>query len=84
MHDATQGNPFFVGEVVQQLVERDVLFDESGWRSDLDRLDFDVPESVRLTIESRLQSLQDNTQRMLTSVCLIGREFGFDLLRRGL
>ena len=80
LHDATQGNPFFLGEVVQQLVERDVLFDESGWRSDLDRLDFDVPESVRLTIESRLQSLQDDTQRMLTAVCLIGREFGFDLL----
>ena len=72
--------PFFLGEVTQQLLEQQTLFDQNGWRPDLDIFNFEVPESVRLTIENRLQALQPSTQRILVAACPMGREFEFEFL----
>jgi len=80
LHGTTDGNPFFLSEVVAQTLEQRRLFDESGWLAGAERLDFEVPESVRFTIEGRLQKLHESTQRLLAAVCPIGRDFGFDFL----
>ena len=80
LHETTEGNPFFLSEVIAQLLEKQLLLDEGGWRADFEALDLDVPESVRLTIENRLQTLQPNTQRMLVAASPVGRSFDFDLL----
>jgi class 3 adenylate cyclase/tetratricopeptide (TPR) repeat protein len=79
LYEATKGNPFFLEEVVRQLSERGRLFAGGRWH-ELDDVDLDVPESVRLTIESRLEKLQQNTRRVLATASLIGRDFGFELL----
>jgi class 3 adenylate cyclase/tetratricopeptide (TPR) repeat protein len=79
LYEATKGNPFFLEEVVHQLAEQGRLFAGGQWR-DLDHDDLDVPESVRFTIDSRLEKLQPNTRQVLTTASLIGRDFGFDLL----
>ena len=63
-----------------QLVSQQRLFDESGWIAGSGALALEVPESVRFTIESRLQTLQPSTQAVLTAVCPAGRDFGFDFL----
>jgi class 3 adenylate cyclase/tetratricopeptide (TPR) repeat protein len=80
LHHTTDGNPFFLGEVVSQLVAQRRLLDENGWVPASDRLDFEVPESVRFAIERRLQALEASTQRLLTAVCPAGRDFGLDFL----
>jgi class 3 adenylate cyclase/tetratricopeptide (TPR) repeat protein len=79
LYEATKGNPFFLEEVVLQLSEQKRLFAGGQWR-DLEHDDLDVPESVRFSIESRLEKLQPNTRHMLTTASLVGRDFGFDLL----
>jgi class 3 adenylate cyclase/tetratricopeptide (TPR) repeat protein len=79
LYEATKGNPFFLEEVVHQLSEQGRLFARGQWR-DLKHDDLDVPESVRFTIESRLEKLQPNTRQILTTASLVGRDFGFDLL----
>ena len=58
LYQATQGNPFFLGEVIRQLADEGLLVSGGGWRT-LRPRDIDVPESVRLTIEKRLESLHD-------------------------
>jgi class 3 adenylate cyclase/tetratricopeptide (TPR) repeat protein len=80
LHGATDGNPFFLGEVVNQLLAQRRLFDESGWLAAPSALAFDVPESVRFTIEERLQNLYPSTRGLLTAACPVGRDFGFDFL----
>ena len=79
LYEATKGNPFFLEEVVHQLSDQGRLFTGAQWR-DLEHEDLDVPESVRFTIESRLEKLQPNTRHVLTTASLVGRDFGFDLL----
>ncbi|RPI11269.1 MAG: hypothetical protein EHM63_01905 [Actinobacteria bacterium] len=79
LYQATQGNPFFLGEVMRQLAEEGLLVAGAGWET-LRPHDINVPESVRLTIENRLESLHDGTRRLLTTVALLGRDFGFELL----
>lgn len=79
LHQATQGNPFFLDAVLRQFADEGLLVAGGGWRTVLLR-DIDVPESARLTIENRLESLRDDTRRILTTVCLLGRDFGFELL----
>jgi class 3 adenylate cyclase/tetratricopeptide (TPR) repeat protein len=79
LYEATKGNPFFLEEVVHQLSEQGRLFAGGRWH-DLGDVDLDVPESVRFTIENRLEKLQPNTRRVLATASLVGRDFGFELL----
>ena len=79
LFEATAGNPFFLEEVVHQLAEQGRLLADDGWH-DAGELDLDVPESIRLTIESRLEKLHPNTRQVLGTAALIGRDFGFELL----
>lgn len=81
LHDATGGNPFFLEEVVRHLVDAGGLLDGSGqWRDDLDADQIDVPDSVRFTIESRLDQVSPAARGVLTIAAVIGRDFGFELL----
>ncbi len=51
----TQGNPFFVEELVRHLSEENRLYDEAGeFRSALNMAEFEVPTSVRLVVGRRL------------------------------
>lgn len=81
LHDATGGNPFFLEEVVRHLATEGHLLDDGGrWRSDLHANELHVPESVRFTIERRLDDLSEQTRRVLTTAATVGRDFGFELL----
>ena len=66
VHDATRGNPFFVGEVVRHLGETDA----AGT----------VPPGVRATISQRVGRLDPEVQRLLAIGSVLGREFDLDLL----
>jgi class 3 adenylate cyclase/tetratricopeptide (TPR) repeat protein len=77
----TEGNPFFVEEVLKHLAEEGRLFDDNGqWRSELSVGEADVPETLRLVIGRRLDRLGENVRRVLTGAAVIGRSFSFELL----
>jgi tetratricopeptide (TPR) repeat protein/transcriptional regulator with XRE-family HTH domain len=77
----TEGNPFFVAEVLEALIERGNLFVWEGrWvRSELDRIE--VPESVREIIAERTSRLEPETQETLEEASVLGQRFAFDDLR---
>ncbi len=78
----TEGNAFFLEEVVRHLGAEDLLFDRNGaWRSPAGAL-LDVPETVRLAVSRRLDALSDDSRRVLTTVSAIGRDFGLELVDR--
>jgi DNA-binding CsgD family transcriptional regulator/tetratricopeptide (TPR) repeat protein len=77
IHSHTEGNPFFMGEVVRLLQERGELSDKyaslpQGMR---------IPEGVREVIGQRLNRLSQQCNEALTLASVIGREFSFDQLR---
>ena len=76
IHQATEGNPFFVDEVVRLLSAEGRLDDAAqvaGVR---------IPDGVRETIRHRLEPLPDRTRELLCTAAVIGREFRIDTLQR--
>jgi predicted ATPase len=81
IHSHTEGNPFFIEELFQHLVERGKLTDPNGdFRAALDLTEIDVPQSLRIVIGRRLARLNQNTQKVLGAAAVIGRSFTFELL----
>jgi hypothetical protein len=76
IHDATEGNPFFVDEVVRLLSAEGRLDDETQ----VTRVR--IPDGVRETIRHRLEPLPDRTRQLLCTAAVIGREFRIDTLQR--
>jgi eukaryotic-like serine/threonine-protein kinase len=80
IYQETEGNPFFIEEVCKALVESGSLtFSAGKWdRPSMDRLD--VPQSLRLAIQSRVERLPGDVQQVLQMAAILGREFSVDLL----
>jgi DNA-binding winged helix-turn-helix (wHTH) protein len=79
----TEGNPFFVSEVVRLLLAEGALEGEPGARRDLKAapLVIDIPEGIREVIGKRLNQLSPACNRLLGHAAVIGRQFGLDVLR---
>ena len=80
----TDGNPFFVGEVLRSLVESGrLLYDPETERWSIDRsAPLGLPESVRDVITRRVERLGDDARDVLTLGAVIGRSFELGLLVR--
>ena len=80
VHRETEGNPFFIEEVCKALVEEDKLVMEEGqWRT-LPGAVIAIPQSVRLTVQSRVAKLSTEAQDTLRLAAVLGREFDFETL----
>ncbi|HEV2775339.1 MAG TPA: AAA family ATPase, partial [Solirubrobacteraceae bacterium] len=76
IHQATEGNPFFVDEVVR-------LLSAEGRLDDADHVTVvRIPDGVRETIRHRLEPLPQRTRELLCTAAVIGREFRLDTLQR--
>jgi adenylate cyclase len=79
--DRTEGNPFFIEELFTHLKEEGRLLDaQNKWRRDLEFDDVNVPDSVRVVLERRIQHLSSETQKVLKAAAVIGRRFELELL----
>ncbi len=78
----TDGNPFFVGEVLRGLSESGAItFDEATGRWSVDRAAGEsLPESVREVIERRVERLDPQVAETLRLAAVIGRVFDVELL----
>jgi tetratricopeptide (TPR) repeat protein len=81
IHEATEGNVFFIEETFRHLSEEGLLFEEDGgWRSDIDFEHLDVPEGVRLVTARRLERLSEPTRKVLAMAAMIGLRFSIPVL----
>ena len=76
MHAETDGNPFFIHELIRHLAEPD----PSVPRSDRSAISGAVPPSVRDVVARRLARLQPEVEDLLTAAAVIGREFDVALV----
>jgi tetratricopeptide (TPR) repeat protein len=77
----TEGNPFFIEELLKHLAERGKLIDSRGeFRRDLATDAIDLPPNLRLMIGTRVTRLSEQTRKVLCSAALTGRSFTFELL----
>ncbi len=76
IHNETQGNPFFAGEVLRHLAESGAIVERDGrWTSDLTLDDVGIPEGIREVVSRRLTRLSDNANQALALASVIGADF---------
>ena len=82
LYRETDGNPFFVAEVLRHLVEtRSIVQDDTGrWIPAQELSQAGLPESVRQVIGSRVARLGDEAMRVLSAAAVLGQEFDVGLL----
>ncbi|GAC1442557.1 MAG: hypothetical protein NVS3B26_17250 [Mycobacteriales bacterium] len=77
----TDGNAFFVGELLRHLTESGAIYqDASGRWAAAGGAGFGLPHSVRAVIGARVARLGTNASKALAAASVIGREFDLDLL----
>ena len=82
IYQETEGNPFFIEEVVKTLVEEGIIYRTNGRWERCDTDEVRVPQSVRLAIEGRIARLPEAVQDVLRLAAIFGRRFDFETLRQ--
>ena len=87
IYPLTEGNPFFVEEVLSALVSRgELVSDDGGWHYIShpvrrgERLP--VPRSVQEAVQQRTAYLSEDAKRLLRLAAVAGRRFDFTVLQR--
>jgi tetratricopeptide (TPR) repeat protein len=81
IYQETEGNPFFVEEVVKALVRSGELYFADGVWHRPSMGELQIPQSVRVAIQSRVGRLPAEVQDLLSMAAILGREFDFETLR---
>ena len=77
IHQQTEGNPFFLTEVVHLLEAKEQQSTGGGQDA---AMAFTIPQSVQAAIGRRLHPLSADCQHLLQIAAVLGREFGVETL----
>jgi predicted ATPase len=81
VHRETEGNPFFVEEVLKALIEQGSLHRESGQWKRCDVHELVIPQSVKEAIGNRLNRVSTQTNEVLRAAAVLGKTFSFEELK---
>jgi predicted ATPase len=79
IHRETEGNPFFIEEVLRHLIDV-AAADRSEWERLASFSKLGIPDGVREAIERRLARLSAEARRIVTMAAAIGRSFSIAVL----
>jgi DNA-binding CsgD family transcriptional regulator len=82
LYTLTEGNPFFIEEILKSLIAAgDIFYARGQWdRKPLGELH--IPRTVQIAVRQRAERLRPDARRVLTLAAVVGRRFDFDLLQR--
>ena len=83
VHRETEGNPFFVEEVLKSLIEQGSVRRESGEWKRCDVTSLVLPQSVKEAIGSRLNRISQESIEVLGTAAVLGKTFTFKELMAG-
>jgi DNA-binding winged helix-turn-helix (wHTH) protein/predicted ATPase len=87
IHRRTEGNPLFMVNAVDHLIDEGVIVEQQGrWqlRSGLTAVESGIPESVRQLIETQIDRLSPDERRVLESASVVGMECSSVAIAAGL
>ncbi len=80
--ERTEGNPFFMEEMVQALFEQGVLLRDGAVTLAKPLTDVRVPPTVQAILASRIDRLTGAEKELLQTLAILGREFPLGLIKR--
>jgi DNA-binding CsgD family transcriptional regulator len=79
--ELTGGNPFFVEEVLKSLVETGGIYLSNGNWERRPVVELQIPTSTRDAVQSRLETLSEESRQLVTLMSVAGRQSSFELLQ---
>jgi DNA-binding SARP family transcriptional activator/class 3 adenylate cyclase/tetratricopeptide (TPR) repeat protein len=80
-----QGNPFYIEEVIQSLMDAGLIYQEQGaWQSPAELDSTLVPAGIQSVILSRLDHLEEDWKGVLQTAAVIGRVFRKRILQKAI
>lgn len=77
----SEGNPFFLEEVIRSLIDSEYLVRENGhWRATRQIVDVALPDTLSGLLTARIDRLPAPTKQVAQVAAVIGRTFPFDVL----
>ena len=82
LYTLTDGNPFFVEEVLSSLLAAGDIFSTAGYWNRKDERTISIPRSVQDSVERRLAQVSEEARQISTLAAVAGRRFDFALLQQ--
>jgi tetratricopeptide (TPR) repeat protein len=88
--EKSDGNPFFIEEVVRALIENNIVVSEERvedginkhyWVSVSDGSEFSIPDNLQSLLAARMDQLEESTRATLQLASVIGRNFYLRVLQ---
>ena len=79
--EKTEGNPFFMEEIVQALFEQGALLRNGAVKLAKSLSSIQIPSTVQAVLASRIDRLTPEQKDLLQTLAVIGKEFPFRLVR---
>jgi class 3 adenylate cyclase len=81
IYEKTEGNPFYLEEVINSLVETNTLVaEDGGWKETGSMLQAEIPSTIEGVISARLDKLEIEKRHLLQQASAIGKVFQYRLL----
>jgi len=82
VRDKAEGNPFYLEELVNSLIESGTLVRDNGnWKVSRPIKGSDISSTIHGVISARLDRLDDDAKRILQEASVIGRAFLYEILK---
>lgn len=82
LYNLTEGNPFFIEEVLSALIAAGDIFLRDGQWTRKPLAELHIPRSIQAAIRQRLAGLSPAARHLANLAAVAGRHFDFELLRR--
>src|SRR5262249_43063105 len=79
--ERSEGNPFFIEEIIQALFEQGALARNGAVKVTRPLANIKVPATVQAVLASRIDRLPPEEKELLQTLAVIGREFPLQLIR---
>jgi predicted ATPase len=79
--EKTEGNPFFMEEIVQALFEQEALVRDGAVKLAKSLSSIQIPPTVQAVLASRIDRLAPGVKDLLNMLAVIGKEFPLGLVR---
>jgi predicted ATPase len=79
----TEGNPYFIEEVVHSLIDQGAVYRDGGslrWKEGTSIADIAIPDSLQALLMARIDRLDQETRATLQMAAVIGRSFYYRIL----
>jgi predicted ATPase len=87
IHQRTEGNPLFMVNVAEYLVDEKIITEHEGhWQLqvELDDVELGVPENIRNLVEKQIERLSSEEQRVLEGASVVGMDCSAVAISAGL